>query len=81
MTDSVGLDQADYLRRLFDDFEFSFLVIVVAQLGIADLVAPGPRSAADLAEATGTDTQSLYACCGRSQTGACSARTAAGASR
>jgi hypothetical protein len=38
----------------------SFLVVVAAQLGVADLLASGPRSVADLAGATGVDTQSLY---------------------
>jgi hypothetical protein len=60
MTDTSALESAEYLRRLFDDAEFSYLVVVAAQLGVADLLAPGPRSIADLAAATGTDGQSLY---------------------
>jgi hypothetical protein len=60
MTDTAALESAEYLRRLFDDVEFSYLVVVAAQLGVADLLAPGPRSIADLSAATGTDGQSLY---------------------
>jgi hypothetical protein len=36
------------VRRLFDDVEFSYLVVVAAELGVADLLAPGPRLIADL---------------------------------
>jgi O-methyltransferase domain len=60
MTDPSALESAEYLRCLFDDVEFSYLVVVAAQLGVADLLAPGPRSIADLSAATGTDGQSLY---------------------
>jgi hypothetical protein len=35
-------------------------VYVAAKLGLADLLASGPRTAADLAEATGTHRRSLY---------------------
>ena len=75
------MERADYLQRLFDDFEVSFLVIVIAQLGIADLAAPGPRSVADplrpLVRIPGRSTAS----CWRSPTAGCSAKTATGASR
>ena len=60
MTDTSGLEPAEYLRRLFDDAEFCYLVVVAAQLGVADLLAPGPRSIVDLSAATGADAQSLY---------------------
>ena len=60
MTGTPALQPAEYLRRLFDEVEFSYLVVVAAQLGIADLLASGPRPIADLAEATGADAQSLY---------------------
>jgi O-methyltransferase domain len=40
--------------------EFSYLVVVAAQLGVADLLAAGPRPIADLAAATDADAQSLY---------------------
>jgi hypothetical protein len=43
-----AVEPAEYLRRLFDDVEFSYLVVVAAELGVADLFAPGPRSIADL---------------------------------
>ena len=39
MTDMSALEPAEYLRRLFDDVEFSYLVVVAAQLGVADLLA------------------------------------------
>jgi hypothetical protein len=55
MTDTSALEPAEYLRRLFDDVEFSYLVVVAAQLGIADLLESGPRSVADLSAATGAD--------------------------
>jgi hypothetical protein len=38
MTDTSALEPAEYLRRLFDDVEFSYLVVVAAQLGVADLL-------------------------------------------
>lgn len=60
MTVSSSVEPTDYLRQLLDDLEFAHLVVVAAQLGIADLVASGPLSVADLAEATGADRQSLY---------------------
>ena len=60
MTDMSALEPAEYLRRLFDDVEFSYLVVMAAQLGVADLLAFGPRSIADLSAATGVDAQSLY---------------------
>ena len=60
MTDMSALEPAEYLRRLFDDVEFSYLVVMAAQLGVADLLASGPRSIADLSAATGVDAQSLY---------------------
>ena len=60
MRDTSATEPAEYLRRLFDDLEFSYLVVVAAQLGVADFVASGPRSIADLSAATGADAQSLY---------------------
>ena len=60
MMNTSALEPAEYLRRLFDDAEFSYLVVVAAQLGVADLLAPGPQSIADLSEAAGVDAQSLY---------------------
>jgi Sugar-specific transcriptional regulator TrmB len=60
MMNTSALEPAEYLRRLFDDAEFSYLVVVAAQLGVADLLAPGPQSIADLSEVAGVDAQSLY---------------------
>ena len=60
MTDKSALEPAEYLRRLFDDVEFSYLVVVAAQLGVADLLAHGARPIADLSAATGVDAHSLY---------------------
>ena len=60
MTDPSALEPAEYLRRLFDDVEFCYLVVVAAQLGVADLLAHGPRSIADLSAATAANAQSLY---------------------
>jgi O-methyltransferase domain len=60
MTGAPALQPDEYLRRLFDDVEFSYLVVVAAQLGVADILASGPRPIADLAAATGADAQSLY---------------------
>jgi Dimerisation domain len=54
------LEPAEYLRRLFDDGEFSYLVVVAAELGVADLLASGPHSIAELSAATGADAQALY---------------------
>jgi hypothetical protein len=60
MTDTSAVEPTEYLRRLFDDVEFCYLVVVAAQLGVADLLASGPQSMADLSAATGVDAQSLY---------------------
>jgi hypothetical protein len=51
--------RSKYLRRLFLDVEFSHLVVMAAQLGVADLLASGPRSVGDLAAVTGVDATSL----------------------
>jgi hypothetical protein len=59
-SDASVLVPAEYLRRLFDDVELSYLVVVAARLGVADLLAAGPRSVADLAAASGVDAHSLY---------------------
>jgi hypothetical protein len=37
MTDTSPLEPAENLRRLFDDVEFSYLVVVAAQLGLAPI--------------------------------------------
>lgn len=56
-----GTDWAEYLRRLIGrDREFGQAVLVVAQLGIADLVKDGPRHITELAQLTNTHEPSLY---------------------
>src|SRR5205823_3634494 len=47
------------LTRLFRGFWVSQAIYVAAQLGLADLVADGPRSVADLASATGAHAPTL----------------------
>lgn len=59
MTDVSAPETAEFLRRVFDDVELSYLVVVAAQLGIADLLASGPRPVGDLAATTGVDATSL----------------------
>jgi hypothetical protein len=48
------------LRRLVNGFRVSQAIHVAATLGIADLVADGPRGVGKLASATGSDERSLY---------------------
>lgn len=48
------------LRRLINGYQVSQAIHVAAELGIADLLAGGPRDADDLTEATQTDGDSLY---------------------
>lgn len=50
----------DEVIRLFRGYWVSRAIYVAVELGIADLLANGPRSAADLAEATNTHAPSLY---------------------
>ncbi len=50
---------SEAVRRLVMGFRASQLVHVAARLGLADLLATGPRPAADLAEATGAHPQAL----------------------
>jgi hypothetical protein len=56
----AGEDPASALIYLIQGFRISQAITVAARLGIADLLVDGPRSSQALAEATGTDTQSLY---------------------
>ena len=51
---------APALLRLIWGIHISRCVYAVAELGIADLLADGPVSSAELASATGTDEPSLY---------------------
>ena len=48
------------LRRLVNSYQVSQAIHVAAILGIADLLADGPRSSDDLAQATGTNPRALY---------------------
>jgi O-methyltransferase domain/Dimerisation domain len=48
------------LMRLVSGFQVSKAISVAAELGIADLLGDGPRSADELAETTGSHPRSLY---------------------
>src|SRR5438045_3436889 len=48
------------LRHLFLGYRVSQAIHVLTELGIADLLAVGPRSADDLAAASGAHAPSLY---------------------
>src|SRR2546430_12564030 len=50
---------AEKLTRLFRGFRVSQAIYVAARLGLADVVADGPRSVADLASATGAHAPTL----------------------
>lgn len=54
------LSTRDILWRMTNGFQVSQAIHVVATLGIADLLKDGPRSADELAEATGTHASALY---------------------
>ena len=54
------LSPRDALLRMTNAFQASQAIHVVATLGIADLLEDGPRSADDLAEASGTHAPTLY---------------------
>jgi hypothetical protein len=58
MSDVV--DRRGQLHQLVDGYRISQGISVAAQLGIADLLAAGPRSSAELAAATGADADALY---------------------
>jgi DNA-binding transcriptional ArsR family regulator len=53
-------EEQTQLNRLLWSYRISQAIHVAAVLGIADLLADGPRSAAELAEATGTHPDTLY---------------------
>ena len=57
MTQPTSQDQ---MAGMITGYWTSQMVLVVAKLGIADLLADGPRSAEELAKATGTHARSLY---------------------
>ncbi len=50
----------DELRRLVAGYQVSQAIHVAAVLGIADLLADGPRTSDELAEATATDPDALF---------------------
>jgi hypothetical protein len=54
------LSTRDTLWRMTNGYQVSQAIHVVATLGIADLLKDGPRSADELAEATGTHASALY---------------------
>ena len=54
------MSRAAELRRLVNSYQLSQAIHVAAVLGIADLLADGPRSSDELAEATKTDPRALY---------------------
>jgi O-methyltransferase domain/Dimerisation domain len=53
-------DRRRQLRQLVDGYRISQGIAVAAQLGIADQLADGERSSAELAAATGADADALY---------------------
>jgi hypothetical protein len=48
------------LLQMINGFRVSQMICVATNLGLADLVADGPKSSAELAECTGVHTSSLY---------------------
>ncbi len=54
------MSKAAELRRLVNSYQLSQAIHVAAVLGIADLLADGPRSSDELAKATGTSPRALY---------------------
>jgi hypothetical protein len=54
------VSSADELIRLINAHQLSQAVCVAAELGVADLLADGPRTSDDLADATRTDADALY---------------------
>jgi hypothetical protein len=57
---STGSTPGQDLRRLVLGFRLSQAIYVAAEVGIAELLADGPRSAEELAAATGAHAPSLY---------------------
>jgi hypothetical protein len=58
--ESVSVDQLQRLYGLISGYRVSQALYVVAKLDIAGLLADGPRTSDDLAEATGTHAGALY---------------------
>jgi hypothetical protein len=57
---SVRERPLEELRGLVNGFRVSQAIHVAATLGVADLLAEGPRGVDELADATGSDARSLY---------------------
>ena len=55
-----GMNERADLLLMFRGFMATQLLSIAARLGIADLLAEGPRSAAELAVETSTHPRSLY---------------------
>src|SRR5690349_9273832 len=51
---------SESLRRMIGGFQLTQAIGVAAELGIADLLANGPRSSRELAQATGSYPRALY---------------------
>lgn len=60
MTDTPDNSPAAMMMRLLNGFRMTQLLALAAHLGIADLLADGPRAADDLASATATQPDALY---------------------
>ncbi|MEX0716928.1 MAG: methyltransferase [Planctomycetaceae bacterium] len=60
MSDRSQTSPADDLSQMITGYWVSQCVYVAAKLGLADLLANGPRTAAELAEATASQTDPLY---------------------
>jgi hypothetical protein len=56
----MSLPPADALKELVDRFKLAQAVYVAAELGLADLLAGGPRPCDELAAETGTHPPTLY---------------------
>jgi hypothetical protein len=56
----AAADAAATMRQLIDGYQISQAISVVATLGIADLLANGPRTTDDLADASSAHEPSLY---------------------
>src|SRR5262245_54729602 len=53
-------DLHDQLARLLSGYWYTQTIYVAAKLGLAELLQDGPRSAQELAQATGTNPRALY---------------------
>jgi hypothetical protein len=58
--DNSKAEAAATLNQMIDGYRITQLIYVAAKLGLADLLAAGPQSSAELAAQTGTHAPSLY---------------------